>query len=117
MSWCFWDLKTLLITLSLIATFGFNFPIYIATMSVTVFHGNAGQYRLLTSALAIGSVTDALLAAKRQQPRLRLPCVATLGFGLFCRLAAIAPDESAVRCSAHAYRPGGADLQHLDEWS
>lgn len=47
------DLKTLLIMLFLIGTFGFNFPIYVSTMSVTVFHGNAGQYGLLTSALAV----------------------------------------------------------------
>lgn len=87
------DLKTLLIMLFLIGTFGFNFPIYIATMSVTVFHGNAGQYGLLTSALAIGSVSGALLAAKREQPSMRLSCLATLGFGLFCGLAAMAPDE------------------------
>ncbi|KEZ76719.1 MFS transporter [Salinisphaera hydrothermalis] len=87
------DLKTLLIMLFLIGTFGFNFPIFISTMAVTVFHGNAGQYGLLTSALAVGSVTGALLAAKREQPSMSLACIATFGFGLFCGLAAIAPDE------------------------
>lgn len=87
------DLKTMLVMLFLIGTFGFNFPIYISTMSVTVFHGNAGQYGLLTSALAIGSVTGALLAAKRERPTIRLLCIATLCFGLCCGLAALAPDE------------------------
>lgn len=87
------DLRAMLIMLFLIGTFGFNFPIFISTMSVTVFHGHAGQYGLLTSALAIGSIGGAMLAAKREQPSMRLLCMATLCFGVFCGLAAIAPDE------------------------
>jgi hypothetical protein len=41
--------------LFLIGTFGLNFPIFISTMSVTVFHAGAGQFGLLTSIMAIGS--------------------------------------------------------------
>ncbi|NII09562.1 MFS transporter [Oleiagrimonas sp. C23AA] len=87
------DLKTTLVMLFLIGTLGFNFPIYISTMSVTVFHGGAGQYGLLTSALAIGSVSGALLAARRDHPTMRLLCIASLVFGIGCALAAISPDE------------------------
>ncbi|OHV13920.1 MFS transporter [Kushneria phosphatilytica] len=86
------DLKTMLVMLFLIGTFGFNFPIYISTMSVSVFHGQADQYGLLTSALAIGSVSGALLAARRERPNIRLLAIATLCFGLCCALAALTPN-------------------------
>ena len=48
------DLKAILFMLFLIGTFGLNFPIFISTMSVTVFHAGAGQYGLLTSIMAVG---------------------------------------------------------------
>jgi hypothetical protein len=64
------DLKAVLLMLFLIGTFGLNFPIFISTMSVTVFHAGAGQYGLLTSIMAIGSVAGALLAARREKPRI-----------------------------------------------
>ncbi len=86
------DLKTVLTMLFLIGTFGFNFPIFISTMSVTVFHGGAGQYGLLTSTLAIGSVAGALLAARRATPSMMLLCTSAAVFGLGCVLAAVAPD-------------------------
>lgn len=87
------DLKAILLMLFLAGTFGFNFPIYISTMSVSVFHGDAGQYGLLTSCLAVGSVIGALMAAKRERPHMRLLCLSTLCFGVFCALAALAPNE------------------------
>ena len=66
------DLKAILLMLFLICTFGLNFPIFISTMSVMVFHGGAGQYGLLTSIMAIGSLTGALLAAQRAKPHIVL---------------------------------------------
>lgn len=86
------ELKAILLMLFIIGTFGFNFAVYISTMSVRVFHGEAGQYGLLTSSLAVGSVTGALLAAKRERPDMRLLCFSTLGFGVCCGLAALAPN-------------------------
>ena len=46
------DLIAVLVMLFLLGTFGFNFAIFISTMSVTVFDGDASQYGLLTSARA-----------------------------------------------------------------
>ena len=85
------DLKTALLMLFLIGTFGLNFPIFISTMSVTVFHAGASQYGLLTSTMAVGSVVGALLAARRARPSLRLLLVAAAVFGGGCALAAIMP--------------------------
>jgi MFS family permease len=86
------DLKALLLMLFLIGTFGLNFPIFISTMSVTVFHAGAGQYGFLTSTMAIGSVAGALLAAKRAEPHLALLVAGAGIFGLGFALAAIMPN-------------------------
>jgi MFS family permease len=66
------DLLAILAMLFLFSTFGLNFPIFISTMSVMVFHGDAKQYGFLTSAMAIGSVIGAFFAAGRKQPRITL---------------------------------------------
>lgn len=86
------DLRAILVMLFLIGTFGLNFSIYISTMSVRVFHTGAGRYGLLMSAMAIGSVTGALLAAGRPQPRFTLLLAAAASFGGGCVMAAIMPD-------------------------
>ena len=86
------DLKAVLLMLFLIGTFGLNFPIFISTMSVTVFHAGSGQYGLLTSTMAIGSVAGALLAARRAQPHIGLLLIGAAVFGVGCTLAAIMPN-------------------------
>ncbi len=85
------ELRTPLLMLFLIGTFGLNFSIFISTMSVRVFHAGAGQYGLLTSTMAIGSVMGALLAAGRATPRLPLLLASATLFGSGCALAAAAP--------------------------
>ena len=86
------DLLAVLLMLFLIGTFGLNFPIFIATMSVTAFHGGAAQYGLLTSILAIGSVAGALLVAREANPRFMLLFAGAAFFGLGFALAAIMPN-------------------------
>lgn len=86
------DLKVVLVMLFLIGTFGLNFPIFISTMSVTIFHGNASQYGLLTSAMAIGTVMGALFAARREKPGIPLLLIAAATFGLGLALAAVMPN-------------------------
>ena len=78
--------------LFLIGTFGMNFSIFISTMAVTVFHADAGEYGLLTSMMAIGTVTGALLAAGRERPRIELLLSGAAIFALGCALAAIMPN-------------------------
>jgi len=86
------DLKAVLLMLFLIGTFGLNFPIFISTMAVTVFHAGAGQYGLLTSIMAIGTIAGALLAAARPKPRFTLLFIGAAIFGFGCALAAVTPN-------------------------
>jgi len=86
------DLRAILLMLFLIGTFGLNFPIFISTMAVTVFHAGAGQYGLLTSMMAIGTVTGALLAAGRERPRIELLFAGAAVFAFGCALAAVMPN-------------------------
>jgi len=86
------DLKAILLMLFFIGTFGLNFPIFISTMSVTVFHAGARQYGLLSSIMAIGTVAGALLAARRAQPRIALLFAGAAIFGIGLALAAVMPN-------------------------
>jgi len=86
------DLKAMLVMLFLIGTFGLNFPIFISTMAVTVFHADARGFGLLSSFMAIGTVTGALLNAHHEKPRFGLLLVGASVFGIGCTLAALAPN-------------------------
>lgn len=87
------DLVIALTMLFLVGTYGLNFPIFISTMSVSVFHGEAHQYGALSSTMAVGSVAGALLSAAREPPELgRLTRIA-FAFGAVAALAALMPDK------------------------
>jgi MFS family permease len=85
------DLRALLFMLFLIGTFGLNFPIYISTMCVGVFKKGAGAFGLLSSTMAIGTVTGALLAARRARPELTVLIAGAALFGVGLALGALAP--------------------------
>jgi MFS family permease len=86
------DLATILAMLFLIGTFGLNFPIFISTMAVSVFHADARGYGLLYSVMAVGTVAGALRAASRSGVGFVTLLVGAAVFGLGCTLAAIAPN-------------------------
>ena len=85
------DLMVIFVVVFLVGTFGLNFPIFAATMASVEFQHGAGEFGLLSSMIAIGSVTGALLAARRERPRLRVAFVAAFAFGVSCIIAAAMP--------------------------
>jgi MFS family permease len=85
------DLKLILFMLFVISTFGLNFTIFISTMAVKVFGAGAGQYGILTSMLAAGSVTGALMTAARAKPSIAVLLVGALMFAAGCTAAALMP--------------------------
>ena len=89
--WARPDLRSILVMLFLIGTFGFNFPIFISTMAVNVFHTDARGFGLLSSIMAIGTISAALLAAGRDKPKFGTLFLGTGVFGIGCTLAAFSP--------------------------
>jgi MFS family permease len=85
------DLRAILIMLFLIGTFGLNFPIFISTMAVTVFHSNARGFGLLSSIMAVGTLSGALYSASRQRATSASLLAGAAVFGLGCMFAALAP--------------------------
>ena len=85
------DLRAILIMLFLIGTFGLNFPIFISTMAVNVFHSDARAFGLLSSIMAVGTLSGSLFAASRHKASMASLLAGAGVFGLGCTLAALAP--------------------------
>jgi MFS family permease len=74
-----------------LGTFGLNFPIFISTMAVKVFHSDAKGFGLLSSIMAVGTISGALLAAGRDKPQFGSLFIGAAVFGIGCTLAALSP--------------------------
>ena len=85
------DLIWPIVLIGFIGTFGFNFATILSAFAYSVFHVGPGLYGLLNTAMAVGSLVGALLAARRSRPRLRLLVGAALAFGLLEAVAGLAP--------------------------
>jgi MFS family permease len=85
------DLLWPIVLVGFIGTFGFNFPIWLSAFADDVFHAGPGTYGLLNTLIAAGSVTGALLAARRVTTRRRLLVGAALLFGVLEMAAAVTP--------------------------
>ncbi len=81
----------ILIVVFFAGTFGMNFQITSALMATEVFHKGAGEFGLLGSVMAIGSLTAALMNARRTRIRLRLVVVAAVAFGVAEVVAGLLP--------------------------
>jgi len=85
------DLMLVMVIVFFVGTFGLNFQMTSALMATEVFDKGAGEYGLLGSVLAIGSLSGALLAARRGRPRLRLVVLSAVAFGLVEIVAGLMP--------------------------
>ncbi|MGO8757333.1 MAG: MFS transporter [Terracidiphilus sp.] len=89
--WARPDLRSILVMLFLIGTFGYNFPVFISTMAVNVFHTDVRGFGLLSSIMAIGTMSAALLAAGRGTPKFGTLLLGAGVLGIGCTLAAFSP--------------------------
>ena len=85
------DLMLVLAIVFFAGTFGLNFQMTSALMATDVYGKGASEYGLLGTTMAVGSLTGALLAARRGRPRYRLVVLAALAFGTAEILAGLAP--------------------------
>jgi MFS family permease len=74
-----------------LGTFGMNFQMTTALMATVVFHKGAGAYGLLGSIMAVGSLSAALLSARRPNPRLRILLMAYAAFAVAAAALSFAP--------------------------
>jgi len=81
-------------------TFGMNFQITSALMATQEFGKGAGEFGVLGSVLAVGSLSGALLAARRPRIRVRLLVLAATGFGIAEIVASVMPTYLAFACFA-----------------
>jgi MFS family permease len=85
------DLVVVLAMLFLVATFGMNFAVFVSAMAVTVFNTGSGGFGVLSSMLAIGSITGALASARRAKPRAILLLACAFLLTLLYTAAALMP--------------------------
>ncbi|HMO12028.1 MAG TPA: MFS transporter, partial [Actinotalea sp.] len=76
------DIVLIMVVMAVVSAFGLNFQLTSAMMARTEFGRGAGEYGIIGSVLAIGSLSGALLAARRERPRVRLVLGAAFAFGL-----------------------------------
>jgi MFS family permease len=76
------DIMMILAIVFFAGTFGLNFQMTSALMATEVYGKGASEYGILGTTMAVGSLTGALLAARRAIVRHRLVIVAALAFGV-----------------------------------
>lgn len=81
----------LLVLVFFVGTFGMNFTISSALMATEEFGKGAQEYGILGSALAVGSLAGALVAAGRSRVRIRLVLGAAVAFGVLEITAGLMP--------------------------
>lgn len=85
-------LVVVLATVFVVSTFGLNFPLSLALLTANTFEGTAGGYGLLSTMLAVGTLSGALVAARRTKPaRLRHFLAGALAFGVFEVVVGVMP--------------------------
>lgn len=85
------DIMLVMFLVFILGTFGMNAQITMALMATSEFHRGAGEFGLLGSIMAIGSLTAALLSARRKVPRLRVLLVSLVGFTVASGVSALSP--------------------------
>ncbi|MDN5666971.1 MAG: MFS transporter [Renibacterium salmoninarum] len=85
------DLLMIMILVSLVATLTMNFQITNALMATAVFNQGPGEYGLLGTVMAVGTLAATLIAARRKSVRMAYIVAAALATGSFTIVAAFAP--------------------------
>jgi MFS family permease len=85
------DLMLVLATVFFVGTFGLNFQMTSALMATEVFHKGAGEYGLLGSFMAVGSLAGSLLAARRANPRVRTVLAGAFVFSVLLIVVGMMP--------------------------
>jgi MFS family permease len=85
------DIMMILAIVFFAGTFGLNFQMTSALMATEVFGKGASEYGILGTTMAVGSLSGALLAARRTVVRHRLVILAAVAFGIAEIIGGLAP--------------------------
>ncbi|HET6560819.1 MAG TPA: MFS transporter [Marmoricola sp.] len=85
------DLVLILGVMFFVGTFGLNFQLTSALMATEAYGKGAGEYGVLGSTMAIGSIVGALLSARRERPTIRLMLLSAVAFGVMEIVIALMP--------------------------
>jgi MFS family permease len=93
-AWSTPELRSTILLVAVVGTFGFNFVVVLPLLARYTFHGGAGLYATLSSVMAVGSVAGALATAGRARPTRPLLLGTAVAFGVTALLAAFAPSPA-----------------------
>lgn len=88
------DIMIVLVLVFFVSTFGMTFFTTLAIAAANVFHRGAGSYGLLSTMMAVGTLTGSVLAARRGsrgRPRLRVMLGSAFAFGVLEAVAGVMP--------------------------
>lgn len=85
------DIVLILVVVGIVSMFGLNFQLTSALMARTEFGKGPGEYGILGSIIAVGSLLGALIAARRKVPRVRLVVGSAFLFGITTGTLALMP--------------------------
>nr|WP_246279663.1 MFS transporter [Psychromicrobium silvestre] len=85
------DLMMIMVLVGLVATLTMNFQITNALMATSVFGLGPGEYGLLGTVMAVGTLSATLLAARRKGVRMAYVVGGALATGFFTIIGAMAP--------------------------
>jgi MFS family permease len=85
------DIMMILAIVFFAGTFGLNFQMTSALMATEVFGKGASEYGILGTTMAVGSLSGALLAARRTMVRHRLVILSAVAFGVAEVIGGLAP--------------------------
>ncbi len=91
--------------MAVVGTFTFNFQVLLPLMATFTFHGGAGDYALLTSAMGVGAILGAVANGARTRVHPALLAGAAIVFGALMLLLAATPS---ILGAAFALVPVGA---------
>lgn len=75
------ELRVVVVVMAIVGTFAFNFNTVIPLFVTRTLHGSDGEFTLLFSVISVGSVTGALVMARRSIVSIRHVMIACLAFG------------------------------------
>jgi predicted MFS family arabinose efflux permease len=85
------QLREVLVAVTLVGTFAFNFTLTLPLLAKSVLHGTSGDYALLMCSMGIGGVVGGLVVAHRSRPTRTLLWGLAAAFAVLMALVAVAP--------------------------